>query len=159
NSHGLFLHEKGDYVQAFDCHQEGKTILQRLPADAEPVRTADLARACVNLGLARHAQGKPAEAEAAYREAIALFDRLTDLPTRPNYLYSFGAASLNLAILLQAERPRPPLPEAALVAAFDPFKFAALCHPEFPWRAILRKAEAREHLARAVESFERLQQL
>src|SRR5262249_16106567 len=27
NSHGLFLHEKGDYVQAFDCHQEGKTIL------------------------------------------------------------------------------------------------------------------------------------
>jgi tetratricopeptide (TPR) repeat protein len=149
NSLGYLRHQSNDLPQAAALHRDGMKRLRPLVerADAQPGDVADLARACVNLGRVLGDQGKPAEAEANYREAIGLFGKLGDQPTRATYLYYRAVASMNLAALTR----RPHLnPSTALVMLFDPHKVGGTL-ALYAWRW-----ESQQHLTTAVEILERL---
>jgi tetratricopeptide (TPR) repeat protein len=132
NSLGLLRHQNNELAQAARLHRDGMKRLRGLVdrLGAQPADVADLARACVNLGWVLDVQGQAAEAEARYREAIGLFGKLADQPTRPTYLYSRAVALLNLAALTK--------------------------RPSNPFTAVVMQFESQQHLTMAVKILERL---
>jgi tetratricopeptide (TPR) repeat protein len=66
-------------------------------ADSRAIRAEGLAR----VGLMRHRLGELQEAEAAWRDDLALFKQLvTEFPTRPEFRQELAMSHLNLGVLL-----------------------------------------------------------
>src|SRR5207253_8680707 len=85
----------------------------KLAADfpAVPAYRQDLARSHTNLGALLAGLSKRPEAEAAYRQALAIQDKLAaDFPAVPAYRVDLGASQINFGYLQKANQQ----PEQAL---------------------------------------------
>jgi tetratricopeptide (TPR) repeat protein len=113
-------------------------LQERLAADfpTVPQYRLQLAGSHNNLGVLLEAQGKRAEAEAAYRQALALQERLAaDFPTVPQYRRSLAASHNNVGNLLRELGKRAEA-EAALRQALALHERLAAEFPAVPAYAV-----------------------
>lgn len=107
---------------------------ERLTADypASPLYRSELARSHHNLGLLLNALGRRAEADAAYRTALAIREKLVaDYPAVPDYRSDLAGCQHNLGLLLNA-LGRPVEAEAAYRAALALHEKLVAEHPDVP---------------------------
>jgi tetratricopeptide (TPR) repeat protein len=102
----------------------------------------ELATSHNNLGLLLRATGRPQEAEAAFRQALKLYEQLaTDFPTRPDYRQGLAMSHHNLGYLLQTTGRL----QEAQAAYRQALKLQEQLAAEFPTRPDYRQELARSH--------------
>jgi serine/threonine-protein kinase len=132
--------EQRRYLERIVAYYQEMTA-QEEAAAGEATR-ALLALAYMRIGLGLHRLGQNPAAEAAYRKALALHERLAaDFPTKPQYGLGLAASHHNLGMLLR-ELGRPAEAEAALGRALTLKERLA---QDFPGLPLSRLCVANSH--------------
>ena len=127
-----------EFLRKVIKHFEGFAAITANDADSRAIRAEGYAR----VGRMRHRLGELKEAEAAYRDALAIQKQLAaEFPTRPDYRQNLARSHNNLGVLL---RDTGRLKEAE-AAYRDALKLQQQLVAEFPTRPDYRQELARSH--------------
>jgi tetratricopeptide (TPR) repeat protein len=111
NNRGILLKDARRFPEAAQDYARATELLRRLRAEdaGEVTYRVDLAGACTNWGVLRARMGQRGEAEAAFREAIALLEELfrpREALTARDHRYKLAVAYIGLGNLLAKEEGR-----------------------------------------------------